>query len=163
VNLTVNETMIKYKCENAGIWVDFMDLLQSTLIPFVLMIIFTSLTIKHVFDSRKLLSINRSVALNSKDNKSKKSSKRFKFAVTTIMNVILFLFMNLPCISINMIKSYTILFENLDKLYVFFNTLAFFFLYLNISLFFFINYFVNSLFKKEFLVILNAIRRKTER
>ena len=151
LNLSANETVIRYICKNPGIWFDFMDLFQSVLIPFFIMILFSSFTIKKVFNSRKLIAMNRSILANSKENKSNKnkSSKDVKFSVITIINVISFLLMNLPFAFISIIDDYTNLFENLINLSKFLYSLAFLLIYLNLTSTFFVNYFVNSMFKKE--------------
>jgi hypothetical protein len=134
---------IQIKCTTLNIWVELIDYLESTLIPFCLMIIFTSLTIKTVFDARNSTSIK---------------PKDMKFAVSSIIFNIIFLFFNSPVLLLSLMKNYTHLFVNLSDLYEFLNSLSLFFLYLNTTLTFFVNYFINSIFKKEFELMLSFLR-----
>ena len=160
-NLTFNETETTFKCKSPGIWFDFMDLFQSTLIPFLFMTIFTSFTIKTVYESRK--KAMHQTRINSKEKlKNKLSSKDVKFALISIANNILFLLMNLPYFIIFMLVDYTTLLSNRDNLSKFLFSIEYLLVYINLTLTFFINYFVNSIFKKEFLIFLNYVRRKTE-
>jgi len=126
-------------CLTPRLWMDFIDLFQSTLIPFSFMIIFTSLTIKTVYYSRK-----------SNPNNSINKSKDIKFAISSILINILFLLFNLPILIVETMKRNTNIFENLKDFYSIIYLSALFFSYFNTTITFFINYFVNSMFKKGF-------------
>ncbi len=131
-----NQTEIK--CESPFKWTSFLDLFQSTLIPFSLMILFTSITIKVVFNSRKSTSSN-----------SNNKSKDMKFAISSIAINFLFLISNLPVFILDISSRYSDLFTNLDSLFIVLHSLSLFILYINMGSTFFINYFFNSMFKKE--------------
>ena len=125
------------------IWLSFVDLSQSILIPFTFMIIFTSFTIKIVFDSRKSTSSNR-------NNKS----KDMKFAISSIAINFLFLISNLPVFILDISLRYSDLFTNLKNVFIVLQSVFLFLLYTNMGSTFFINYFFNSMFKKEMFGLL---------
>ena len=113
-------------------------LLQSTLIPFTFMFFFTSFTIKIVFDSRKSTSSN-----------SNNKSKDMKFAISSIAINIIFLLCNLPIFLLDIISTYSDLFTNLKNLFIVLHSISLFMFYINMGSTFIINYFFNSMFKKE--------------
>jgi hypothetical protein len=118
-------------------------LLQSTLIPFTFMFLFTSFTIKIVFDSRKSTSSN-----------SNNKSKDMKFAISSIAINIIFLLFNSPVFFLDIISRYSDLFTNLNNLFMVLQSVSLFLLYTNMGSTFFINYFFNSMFKKEMFGLL---------
>ena len=138
-----NETKINLKCISPGIWANMMDLFQSILMPFLIMIFFTSLTIKTIYRSRQIV-IN-STGLRSKD---------IKFAVSSITINVLFLIFNLPNFIITLIYDYSDFFVNLNNLFIVLQSFCLFVFYINLSSTFFINLAVNSLFRKEIETIL---------
>ena len=97
INETNNQT-IKYKCIPNGIWIEIMKLLEQFIIPFILMILFTLLTAKNLYRSRK---INSSFS-NNKSTKSNCMDR--KFTITSIIINILFLLFNLPYFLLFMIN-----------------------------------------------------------
>ena len=135
-----NTTTISKECIGAE-WNTFedMDLFNSTLIPFTLMFIFTLLTLKSLYDSRRRTHIK---SRGSNNDASKMRDK--KFAITTVTLVFTFLILNLPVFIYNMIDYFDI---------PIFYSISFFLLYLNFTSIFFINISVNSVFKKEFFVL----------
>ena len=144
-------TKSNYKCTSPGIWADFMDLFQSTVLPFCLMILFTLLTIRTVFKSRRS-STNSSLSSVNK-------SKDIKFAFTSILTNIIFILFNLPVFLVDLINDYTKVTDGLFDVYLVFNAISYFVYYSNNFLTFFINYYVNSMFKKELLIVLNVVSK----
>ena len=133
-NMTVQ---INYDCVSPGLWAILLDLFQSTVIPFLLMILFTVLTIKTVFNSRRSTSSN---SIRTKD---------IKFALATIIINFSFILFNFPYFFIAIIKDHTNLFDNLNELYEMLDSFTYFLFYTNLGFTFFVDYFVNSMFRKE--------------
>ena len=137
-----NQTITIYTCRSPGFWAELMNLFQGCLIPLSLVFLFTLLTIRSVFNSRKQSSIiNSSTTVKSRD---------IKFAISSITINIIYLTISFPFYLLLLIKDYSIVFADLDNLYKMLNSISFFFLYIGLTLTFFINYFVNSMFRKEF-------------
>ena len=148
-NNQTNMTEIEYTCEGVGIWFYLLDLFQSILLPFTLMILTSIFTIKKVFDSRKLI------------NNNKYKSKDIKFATITIITNFLFLAYSVPYFIYTLITDYTSLFEQLDPdLIVLFYSFVYFCLYLQFVDVFFVNFFLNSIFKSELTILLLQKRNK---
>jgi hypothetical protein len=144
-----NETKISFKCIPPGITYDLMKLLQHSLIPFCLMIIFTLLTLKTIFNSRNNINSKR---LQSKD---------VKFAIASIVNNLIFFLFQTPYTILTIIDDYVISFDsaNLNDLKKLLQAIFYSFAYINLGLTFFINYFVNSMFRKEIEVLLYGKER----
>jgi hypothetical protein len=126
-----------------------MDLINSTIIPFVVMIIFTSLTIKSVFDSRKKISestISNQMNLNNPGRK-----RDIKFSITSITFNIIFLILNFPFVLSSLIPNTKMTEKQSDTLLAFFLLLT----YVNHGTVFFINYSTNSMFIEEFKIFFN--------
>ena len=154
---STNLTQIKIikRCVTPNFWFQVMKMIQSILTPFLLMIIFTTLTIRNIFKSRQQASCsNRSSSITVQ------SSKDRKLTISSIANNALFLLFNLPYILLNLINDYTNLFVNLNDLFMIVEAVSFLFLYIDISLTFFINYFVNSMFRKEMKIIFSGKNNK---
>ena len=83
-NNQTNMTEITNKCNNVSLLINIMDLFQSSLLPFILMILIlsTCFTIKKVFESRKLINKNK--------------SKDVKFATLSIITNLIFLAFIMP-------------------------------------------------------------------
>jgi hypothetical protein len=111
-----------------------MDLLNSTIIPFLLMIVSTILTIKSVFDLRKKMS-QSTKQINS--NK-KVRRKDIKFSITSITLNIIFLLLNLP-FTIFALVPVSLSPELSDFLLIFFLFLT----YLNHGTVFFVSFLMN--------------------
>ena len=147
-NETLNQTRKIYKCVPSGIETDIMELFEHILIPFFLMILFTSLTSRHVFQSRKIVCSTLTTINNDR-----------RFAISSITINILFVLFNLPQFLLNMINDYTLLFANHLYLLRVLQSITYFFHFTDLISIFFINYFVNSIFKKEFdLMIFNRVK-----
>ena len=141
-----NETNITTEwiiCQNESIPIEWLDMFQSNLVPFSLMITFSSLTIRSIFRSR---SNNISVGSSTK-------KKDIKFAVTSISLNLIYLFLNFPYLIFTLLFRYisTDLIE--DDLFSFLLSICFLLIYLNITSVFYINIIFNSMFRREFLSI----------
>ena len=146
-NNQTNRTEFTFSCEDIGFWFYLMDLFQSSLIPFTVMILTSIFTIKKVFDTRKLI--------NDKNNNSNKNKLRdIKFAKISISTNIVFLAYGLPYFIYTLITDYTSLFNNLDAdVIMIIHSISFLCFYIQFIDIFFINIFVNSLFKNEFKIL----------
>ncbi len=140
-SLAINQTFTIIKCISPGIWANLMDLFQSTLIPFALMILFTMLTIRTVFNSRRSSTNNSLTSVNK--------SKDIRFAITSILTNIIFILFNLPVFLVDFIRVYLNFFDDISDLFLILQAFSYFLLYCNTFLTFFINYYVNSMFKRE--------------
>ena len=126
-----------------------MDLINSTMIPFVLMIVSTTLTIKSVFDSRKKMS--GSTILNKVNLNNSGRKRDIKFSITSITFNISFLILNFPFVLSSLIPNNILSLYQTLSLYSFFSLLT----YLNHGTVFFINYSINSMFIEEFDILFN--------
>lgn len=126
--------------------VRWMDLANSSVIPFSFMIVSSTITIIVINDSRKRLR-NHRPALNDKNSSTTMSKKRdIKFAITSVTLNVIFLILNLPfCF-------YDLLYETFqidaDTQY-FFDTFLLMLYYVHHATVFFINLAVNSIFRNE--------------
>lgn len=148
VNLSNSSTEIEYKCvglDEEKI-VDWMDLFNSTIMPFILMIIFTSITVKRLFESRSKTAVERNllghIGIKNRD---------VKFALTSIsLNIFFFLF-NLPVCIFHVLTHYIVL-DDAD--FSLLNIIILFCFYLNFGIVFYVNVFTNPLFRNELLIFL---------
>lgn len=114
-------------------FIHWVDLFYSTLIPFVLMLIFTTITIVSLFRSRK-----RTIGIKPKD---------IKFAITSISIDISFFLLVGPLTLYFLIVNYVrIDYDTFLVYFIFFCS----FYSLNYSIRFYIYIFVNSIFRREF-------------
>jgi len=141
--ITTNKT-IKYECnfsvltqENIYSW---MDLINLTILPFSLMIIFSSLLIHTIFQSRLRIQ-DRDSRLRTKDRNRLK--KDIKFALTCILFNCIFIVLNLPICVANLF------FEFFYSYYDVFLSIYYFSYCIN----FYILFLFNSIFRKQFLGI----------
>ena len=143
-NNETNKTVATYFCvykDNGFIY--WMDLFYSTIIPFIFMFIFTSVTIFTLFKSKK-----RTVGINSRDA---------KFALTSItLNICFFLFV-FPLTLFLLISLYMNINEQTFEL-LFIILLSIF--SINYANMFYVNMFVNSIFRSSFLDLVKRILRK---
>jgi hypothetical protein len=134
-----------------------MDLINSTILPFFLMTLFSVLTIKAVFDSRSKI---RKAVLNP-DTKSKNDTSRkrdIKFAITTILLNFIFLFLNGPQSMFFLIsnKYFNYAKSGYSNLVV---HLTIFMTYVNNTSVFFINLTANTQFREELLLMIYEIKK----
>ena len=152
---STNQTSLK--CVSPGIWFDYMNIIQQTLISFILMLFFTLLSIKNVFNSRKNVS---TVHTRRRRINTLTMSKDMKFAISSITINLSFLLMRLPDFLITMISDYTNLFINHQNLFIIIQSCAYFLIYSNLCSTFFTNYFSNSMFKKELKIVFDVLRNQ---
>ena len=131
---------------------NMMDLINSTIIPFLLMIVSTALTIKSVFDSSRK---NQSTNQAQTDRQIRR--RDIKFSITSIAFNIIFLILNLPFALSSVIPNTTM--SNIESYFLV--ILLLFLTYLNHATVFFINISVNKIFREE-LKILFCIKTNTD-
>ena len=145
LNNITNETDVYKRCKNPGIPIDLMDLIGTTLIPFLIMILFTIITLISLFRMRK-----NTLQMNTIRSKDK------RFAIVTITVNFLFFALNIPY---GLYQNLTEYFEENEYtdliLYIFL-----LFLCLNSGTTFFINFIVNKMFRNELKIFINCIRNK---
>ena len=142
-NLTNHTDILSsYTCVSPNFETDLLELIQQMIAPFCIMIIFTLLTIKNVYRSRKIIN-------QSNGSSSKTMVNDRKFAISSIAINILFLLSSLPYFLLSMINDYSDAFINLIDLFEFLISISFFILYLNLNSTFLINKFFNSMFQIE--------------
>jgi len=144
-NKKTNESIIYRYCDIRNSSLMWMNLFQQDLGPFLLMILFTSLTVRSLFNSRK-----RS---NIKNDLSRK--KDVKFAITSVALNIIYLALNTPFCAYRIIYEYVkqTIDPNLDSFLI---AITFLLNYTNYITVFFINFSVNSLFRQEFISLFKA-------
>jgi hypothetical protein len=129
-----------------------MDLINTTVVPFSLMITFTLLTIKAVFHASKIIrqsTLHPRTIGNNKNTRNKDSLKKkdIKFAITSILLSILFLLFTGPFTLYSFLYDYV-----LDPIngYTWIGTISLLFLtYCNHAVVFFINISLNKQFREE--------------
>ena len=149
-NNSTNNTKCNYYDPNNTL--DWLDFFNSILIPFILMIIFTIVSLKSIFNSRKKVR-----NISSTKNTDKTYVKDTKFATTSIVLNLLFLTLNMPSYVYNIIRMYSDI-SNENKHLI--EAIVFLFYYVNFGSVFFINALFNSLFKQELKVFFSAIGNK---
>jgi hypothetical protein len=142
---TKNETIKSYECilDDSNGLIYILDFFHSTIFPFFFMILFTSLTLFHIYKSRKKI----------KSNRNSFKSKDLKFAFTSISLNLCFLVLNFPIVLILLLSNYIyVISTNLDLFYVIGST----FYYMNFGTVFYINFLANSLFKNELIHLIKS-------
>jgi hypothetical protein len=141
---STNQTVLTYKCTNPGFPIEWMDIIESSLLPYLLMFSFTSFSIFLLFKSRSKSSIKSS-------NKSSIKKKDLRFALTSIALDFVFILLNLPDGILKLANLYNQnLFKNQD-IYQFLSSLFYLIAYTNSALVFFINVTFNSMFRNELI------------
>ena len=113
--------------------------IQSNIIPFLIMIISSVITIKKLRDSSRSVEMIGSVA-------EKRKSRDRKFAITSITFNVLFIVLKMPFLVSTLIGYKVVSF------YLYQISLDLFFFYFSIS--FFVHFFTNSLFRRELYILL---------
>ena len=135
-NLT-NTNYTSYLCSIPELYIlGWIDLLNSTIAPFLLMLVLTSIMIRKIFNSRKRVS--------SRNNTHRE--KDITFAVTSIFLNIFFFITIFPICLLILFQNYTTIDYLLSILLQDITNLIY---YTNYSLMFIINVLTNSIFKKE--------------
>jgi hypothetical protein len=147
---STNQSRIIYKCSNPGIPIEWLNMLLTTILPFIFMFSFTSLTVFMLFKSRKKISTSDSNQVIRQKDKI--------FAFTSIMLNIIFFLINLPIRILSISKFYNPNLFNNDSIYQLILSLFYLIAYTNSATVFFINITVNSIFRNEFLKLNSSNR-----
>jgi hypothetical protein len=147
-----NQTKRIDKCVSHSILIDLVKFVQQYLCPFLFMSSFTFLTAKNLYQSRR--KVNSKITNSS----SKTMSNDRKFTIISVFINVLFLLFNLPYYLLYMIDKYSSLFENLKDLHKLIESITYLLLYINLAITFLINYFINSMFKKETEILLERLK-----
>ena len=123
--------------------------LETCLIPFIIMIVSSILTIRLLIKSRNSVARDGNV---SKDRKSRDQ----KYAISSVAFNIMFLVFKSP------VMVYYTLFSFYYYYDVYFLNIASFLMFLNSTSFFFVHLVTNSLFRREFLVLIGLVKRNGE-
>ena len=144
LNVVQNETDCMVIDPNTETILGLMDLVNSTLLPFLIMLIFTILIIMKIMKSKKKISKHKKIPTKPT---SKRQNKDMKFSFIILILNAVFLIFNLP-ITINA------LFPFLSS--QFSNT--FFETYYSIDFFIYLS--INSVFRDEFLIMLRIKNKR---
>ena len=123
--------------------------LETSLIPFIIMIASSILTIRLLIKSRNSIERVGNVANNRK-------SRDQKFAISSVAFNIMFLFLKTP------IMIYYTLFAFYYYYNVYYFGISIYLTCLNSASFFFIHLVTNSLFRREFLILIGLVKRNGE-
>ena len=148
-----NLTEIIYKCVNLEQEkiVDWLDLFNSTILPFLIMAISTSITVTKLFKSRS------KTTAEAKPN-TKLKQRDTKFAITSVALNLFFFIFNLPVCVLYLLADF-IYIEDVDYVLIFCVTLITY--YLNFGVVFYVNLVTNSMFRNELLVFLRLRKANT--
>ena len=140
-----NQTDVYKRCRNPGFPIDLMDLINSTILPFLTMILFTMMTLICLFRMRK--QILQTNTIRSKDK---------RFAIITITIDFVFFALNIPYCLFQILSQYFEENELTDLiLYLFVMLLCF-----SSGTTFFNNILLNKMFRNEFKILLNSFKNK---
>lgn len=142
-----NETVFISSCNNPNVPLNMMVFFQSDLIPFVLMLFLTLITLLKLFNSRKRLNNNLS------------RQKDVKFAVISVTLNIIFLILTGPHYIFNLVYEDYLNTMSFD-IFISIVSIKFLLFYSNFASVFFINFAANSLFKNEFYKFIRKNRCK---
>ncbi len=160
-----NKTETKKRCIliNVNGNLDWMDLFNSTIAPFVFMIFFTSLTVKllfnvrnklkrrKVYDSKNRFSKNKTKNVKNHENQRAYSesnttrSRDTKYAITSVTLNFIFFILNIPICVFQLVRDYGT--SNTEILVDYIVSMLY---YINFGSLFYINIMVNSIFREEF-------------
>lgn len=137
------------------------DLLISTVIPFILMILFTILTIVKIYSSRKRIkrkSPNHPELSLTKQQKDVNNLRKrdIRFAITSVTLNLVFLFFYVPFSIWNIVGYYVIV--GTDDVYYFMDTITLWLTYVDAGSVFYINLAFNTLFRDELYSLFNINR-----
>lgn len=137
-----NETIASPQCINyAQLTLGWMDLFNSTIMPFFFMIIFTLLLIYYIRKTRSRVS--GSLRVDKEKNKDR------KFTITALTLNVIFLTFNLPLVIFNIMSSYNLTFDPDVANSMFFVVFTIFNSFFGID--FYAQFFSNSIFRDRFL------------
>jgi hypothetical protein len=144
-----NSTGFVYQCTdcqetNIVYW---MDLFNSTLMPFLVMATSNFLTVNRLFKSRAKTMVKAKLSSSS----SRLNKRDVRFAVTSAVLDAFFILCNFPLCAFYLTEDFVRL-DDLDLNLFYFSTL--FFYYLNFGVVFYVNFFTNALFRNELFIFL---------
>jgi hypothetical protein len=142
-NNSTNQSKTTLKCTNPGVPIEWMNMLLTSILPFIFMFFFTSLTVFLLFKSRNRISTNNSNQVIRQKDKI--------FAKTSITLNLIFFLINLPVRILSITKFYHQNLFNNDNLYQLISSLSYLIAYTNSATVFFTNISVNSIFRNEFM------------
>jgi hypothetical protein len=150
---TFNSCLIQIDYQD--ILVRVMEILNSVIIPFILMFIFTSTTIVFLFHSRKKITHSNFNNNNSATQRNSTHLRDRKFAITSVAVNLFYLISVFPktCMIVVFFNSN----RQMNSEEVIINDFTYSLYFLNFASLFFINILVNHFFRKEFL---NMLTRK---
>lgn len=122
----------------------WLDIILTGFLPFTLMTIFSCIITKLLFDSKK--------------RTNRKSFKDFKFAITTISLNVSFIVLTLPSEIFFLLADYI---HIDDDTYHFVFVLTDIFYFANFSIIFYLNICLNSMFRKEFLILFSKAKTQS--
>lgn len=125
------------------------NLLESTLIPFAIMMISSVVTIRLLYKSRRSLEKAGNV------NRERKS-RDAKFAITSIAFNFMYMLLKTP----NFV--WYILYANKISMSPYFLSISFFLFLVNCSATFFVNFATNSIFRRELFILFRLRKRRIE-
>ena len=150
--------------EDIGLVIDIIDMLVSTVIPFLIMFVSSILIIKLLFKSRKRVAVGLQMSISTTNiiNTTSQGSRDLQFAKTVIILNLLFLVCNLPiCILLIIWNYYSFRAEiselmeaQLNMCYSIFSML----IYCYSALPFFVYLKVNSIFRNDFIQAIKKLR-----
>ena len=151
-----NSTGFVYQCTdrqetNIVYW---MDMFNSTLMPFLLMVMSTFVTVSRLFKSRAKTMIKAKHSSSS----SRLKKRDVRLAITSAVLDAFFILCNFPLCAFYLTQDFVRL-DDVDLNLFYFSTLLFY--YLNFGVVFYVNFFTNALFRNELLVFLRI--RKASR
>ena len=143
-NNATNRTTTTYKCTNQNYPTEWFNIINTTILPFLFMFLFTMLTLRVLFKTRK-----KSFQRTKCYNKSIRQ-RDIKFAVTSITLNIIFLLLNLPYGIYSLASFYIQDFIDKDVQNLLYAIIYVPF-YINLTTVFFINVKVNSIFRNQLM------------
>lgn len=143
-----NDSTSKLACVNhAAQLLSWLDLVNSTILPFMFMIVLTTLLIYYIKTSRSRVYVRRLSSIKANN----KTSRDRKFAITSVSLNLLYLIINLPGVVYNVLYAYSnINSHELNTFLSFTTTNIFYSLYV---VDFYVQLLVNSVFRKKFLLL----------
>lgn len=147
-NKTIDVNDQRKECKSSTNLLHYIDLVNTTIVPFFIMILSTLITLREVFRSRKKSSLNTCT-----------KTRDIKFAITSISLNVLFLTFNLPTTLYNFFR-FSLVAYNLIQLDSIISSIINFVFNLNYATLFYVNLIVNSLFRKEFLNMISQFKAK---
>ena len=159
VNKTSSENVTSTTCSTSSLAVPIIIFAEATLIPLIILIILTSVIGRYLTKSRRRITINSishttndQQALSSTTNSTahNRRAHEFKYAFNSIILNIMHIMLLTPLLVFNAIPL-----GNSD-IYLILNVIAYLFYYLNNALHFWVHFSVNSIFRKEFLILIRV-------